>query len=140
MIKYSYKTNLLLVFITIYLLHIQCKENTWVIPKGICPVSYDIYQIDKSQIVEFMYNNLEYFRQHYDSCISTNSPEFHIFKSYTERLHEGLGVYKASPIESTKEYNIDVDTIVYSKDGLKCIAFVVFQSRVSNLMYPLCDK
>ena len=129
MIRCSYKTYLLLVIVTINLLHIQCRDHAWKVPKGKCPVTNEIYQKDKSQIVDFMYKNLEYFRQNYDSCCNRNYPEFQIFKSYTERLQEGLGGYKASPIESIKEFIIDIDTIVYSKDGLKCIAFVIFQSN-----------
>ncbi len=127
--KIIFRLIILFLLVIVFLSEIQCIGCSWTIPKGDCPVTEETYQKDKTQIQDFMYSNLEYYRLNHDSCSPDYYRGFFVFKYYTERLYEKQGVYKASPIKSHEEYNIVVDTIVYSKDCLKCIAFIVFQYK-----------
>jgi len=120
--------SLLVISITSLLfISFRISNGRWRIPEGLPPVALEVYQNDKKQIIKLLYNNIEYYRMHYDLYRYSHNPDpgFHIFKSYIEQYSEELGTWTVSPVPAKDQYEITIDTIVYSNNGLRCIAFVV---------------
>lgn len=101
----------------------QIRWKLWEMPKGKLPVAVSVYERDKKQIEESYLNNLEYVRTHIDS---SKDPE-NYYRGYVTWFSLKEKEYTASPFEARQTFEITVDTIVYDKTGLKCIAFIVIK-------------
>lgn len=104
----------------------RIRWNVWEMPKGKLPIAMSVYESDKRQIERCCLNNMEYTRTHWDTLFSGNNGDsMRFFRKYVARrsLKEDKNI--ASPLETRKTCEVTVDTIVYDKTGLKCIAFIV---------------
>lgn len=113
------------------------------------------YIKDKKQIESCFIKNVEYFRKRhrYDFKIYVNSPDSlkqeyeeyyqkypganwdpaNFFEPYASRFDLKQGIYVKSPILTEKQLTVTTDTIVYSKDSLFCVAFLVLNLHYDEI-------
>lgn len=113
------------------------------------------YIKDKKQIESCFIENVEYFRKYhrYDFKIYENSQDSlkqeyekyyqkypganwdpaNFFEPYASRFDLKQDKYVQSPIPTEKQLTVTTDTIVYSKDSLFCVAFLILNLHYDEI-------
>lgn len=113
------------------------------------------YTNDKNQIKNCFIENVEYFRKYhrYDLKIYVNSSDSlkqeyeeyyqkypganwdpaNFFEPYASRFDLKQDKYVQSPIPTEKQLTVTTDTIVYSKDSLFCVAFLILNLHYDEI-------
>ena len=115
------------------------------------------YQKDKQQIADCFIKNVEYFRKyhrydlrfirdsdslrniyekHYKKYLGADWDPANFFEPYATRFDLKNDEYINSPIPTDQQLTVTTDTIVYSKNGLFCVAILVIHlhyDEVNNL-------
>ena len=110
---------------------------------------------DKKSISNCFIKNVEYFRKYhrYGNKVYLDSPDSlksedkdyydnypdaewdpaNFFEPYATRFSLEKDDYIASPIPTSSQLNVTVDSIVYSMDSLFCVAFLIIESKYNNI-------
>lgn len=113
------------------------------------------YVKDKKQIESCFIENVEYFRKYHrynfekyvnspDSLIQEHEEYYqkypgadwdpaNFFEPYASRFDLKQNKYVKSPISTEKQLTVTADTIVYSKDSLFCVAFLVLHLHYDEI-------
>lgn len=124
------------------------QQNARAVDKHpISPAMEVKYAEDRKRIADCFIENVEYFRKYhrYDLKIYVDSPDSvrkkydgyysqypgadrdpaNFFEPYASRFSLKKDRYVTSPLPTSEQLTVTTDTIVYSKDSLFCVAFLI---------------
>lgn len=130
----------------------DCIDNS----RNVMPVNMDTYLNDKKNISKFYIENVEYYRlyarygrdtigdaEHFRKYPYAASDPANFFEPYANRMISNKNKYSYifinSPLPTSSQINVSVDTIIYNKTGELFVAFVCIENKYSKIR-GLCDE
>jgi len=104
-----------------------------------------VYSKDAHQIENTFISNVEEIRKliaEKDSFEAGSLPDIdpkELFMPYALRYNQKYLRYEASPVVTSKQITVNVDTIVYNRDSLLCVALICIEKHYTNI-YPYEPK